>query len=208
MRASQKVHATVTATLPTSAASVAVTASRKVLAIAKETSSIAMATAEAALSLTSAAFVAETALLKALATATETFSIATETAEAVLSSTNAAFVAALEHKMTAVVTASLLAIAIAMATNLTPSESAEVIVTPTLMPMAFATTKTIASARRTLVAFATDQVRSTSADATTSLQALAIVMAHNWTPLASAVAIALRTPMPMAFVTTWMTAWI
>ena len=55
-----------------SVASVAVTASLKVLVIAPATSSIATATAEAALSSTSAEFVAEMASLKARATATET----------------------------------------------------------------------------------------------------------------------------------------
>ena len=40
-----------------------------------------------------------------------------------------------------------------------------------------------------------------------ALQAIGIAMAHNSTPLAN-VAIALQMPMPMAFVTTWTTAWI
>ena len=48
--------------------------------------------------------------------------------------------------------------------------------------------------------------RSTSADAPTSLRAIATAAATNSTPSALAVVIVLRTKMPMAFVTTKMTA--
>ena len=68
------------------------------------------------------------------------------------------------------VTASLPETATAMATSLTPSENAEVLVKPMRTPMASATTLTHVSESSTLVACATDQEPSTSADALTSLK--------------------------------------
>ena len=95
------------------------------------------------------------------------------------------------------------ATATAMATSSTPLvRGGDWLKTP--MPMASATTWTTAWARSTLVASATDQERSTSADVPTSLQATATAMATSSTLLESVAVTALKTPMPMASATTWM----
>ena len=60
----------------------------------------------------------------------------------------------------------------------------------------------------TLVAFATDQVRSTSADVPTSLKETATATETSLTRSAYVVETAQRMPMPMESVTTWTTAWV
>ena len=98
------------------------------------------------------------------------------------------------------------ATATAMETSLTPWKCAEVIALRTTMLMASVTTKTLVSVSLTNVACATVLERFTSADALTSLLAIATARATNSMPSMFAVVIVLRTPMQMAFVTTKMTA--
>ena len=132
---------------------------------------------------------------------------ATTRTTASASTMSAAFAMAQALKATAVVTVLRQATAIATETNSTPSANAVETVTLMRMPMAFATTKTIVWARWTPVAFAMAQVPFSSADAATSLQVDAIATAHCLMRSECAVATVLPTPMPMAFVTTWTTAW-
>ena len=93
------------------------------------------------------------------------------------------------------------------ATSSTPWAYVVVTALQTPMPMASVTTWTTAWAHSTLAASATAQARSTSVDVLTSPPATATVTATSSTPWACVVVTALLMPMPMASVTTWMTAW-
>ena len=102
--------------------------------------------------------------------------------------TPAASATVLVRFTTADVQASRQEIATATATSLTPLASAAVRVRPMRTPMASATTSTHVSESSTLAACATDRVRSTSADALTSLKATATARATSLTPSAVAAA--------------------
>ena len=102
------------------------------------------------------------------------------------------------HKATATVTE----------TKKTPWACVEVTAPRTKTPMASVTMWTTAWVRLTRAASAMAQERFTSADAMTSHKATATVTATKRTPWACVEVIAQRTPMPMASVTTWTTAWV
>ena len=91
-----------------------------------------------------------------------------------------------ERSTTADVQISRQEIATATATSLTPSASAVGLVRPMRTPMASATTSTHVLASSTLAVCATDQERSTSADALTSLKETATVTETSLTSAASA----------------------
>ena len=82
-------------------------------------------------------------------------------------------------------TASLPVTATAMATSLMPLENAAGLVRPMQTPMASATTSTHVLENSTPVTCATDQARSTSVDALTSLKEIATVTAASLTSAAS-----------------------
>ena len=114
----------------------------------------------------------------------------------------AAFATVLVRRLNADVRTFLLAIATATATKRTPSVSAAAIVPPTPTWMASVTTKTIAWVPWMRAAFATAPARFSSADVRTFPQATAIATATKKMLWATVVALAKRTPMPMASATT------
>ena len=96
---------------------------------------------------------------------------------------------------------SLLATATVTATSLTRLVNVVAPVKQTPIQMASVTTKTIAWANSTLVACATVQVRSTSADVRTSPKETATVTATSLMPLVSAAVTVKRTPTAMVCAT-------